>query len=351
MCLAGSDEAGRKFVDSSYQNIEKMKLGPELVSTHDEIRAKLPQDVEVGRFDGRSGYYNKVGGWGEAARSVEVGLKRVKQLGGKVRAGAEVVSFKKDGKKITGVVLQTGEVVPADLVVVAAGAWSPALMASPAVAARFPQIVATGQVVAMVQLTPEEMKAQSKCPVIFNLDNGFYVFPPTADGIVKLAIHAGGYTNHISDSYNGDKVSVPRTKLSADSERGVLPVEAVKALRDHLSTHYPALARKPFVDVRMCWYCDTVTGDWLIDYHPDYDNLFLATGGSGHAFKFAPNIGREVLAILERRGDPAFTDRFSFSPSVPSGADVRNGPRKEIDLNSLAQAADLTPNGRQAGRL
>lgn len=351
MCLSGSDAGGRKFVDTSYENIKNMNLGPEKVDTHDEIRSKLPSDVEVGRFDNRSGYYNKVGGWGEAARSVEVGLKRIKSLGGKVRGGAEVVSFKKQGKKITGVVLQTGEVVPADLVVVAAGAWSPALMSSPAVAARFPPVVATGQVVAMVQLTPEEVKAQSKCPVIFNLDNGFYVFPPTADGIVKLAIHAGGYTNHVSESYNGSKVSLPRTKLSPDTELGVLPVEAVQALRAHLATHYPALARKPFADVRMCWYCDTVTGDWLIDYHPDYDNLFLATGGSGHAYKFACVIGREVLAILERRGNPVFTDRFSFAPSAPSGADVRNGPRMEIDLNKLAKPADLVPNGRQAARL
>jgi hypothetical protein len=28
-------------------------------------------------------------------------------------------------------------------------------------------------------------------------------------------------------------------------------------------------------------YCDTHTGDWLIDYHPDLDNLVVATGDSG----------------------------------------------------------------------
>lgn len=30
-------------------------------------------------------------------------------------------------------------------------------------------------------------------------------------------------------------------------------------------------------------YCDTVTGDWLIDYHPDFDNLVVATGDSGQS--------------------------------------------------------------------
>jgi hypothetical protein len=28
-------------------------------------------------------------------------------------------------------------------------------------------------------------------------------------------------------------------------------------------------------------YCDTVSGDWLIDYHPDYENLIIASGDSG----------------------------------------------------------------------
>lgn len=348
MCLAGADERGTKYVAESFNNCKNMNLGPIEVKSAEEIKRIFPKEVATGAFEGRVGYMNTIGGWAEAGRSIEVGLRRVTQLGGRVWGGAEVASLKKSGRDVTGVVLKDGTEIPADLVVVAAGAWSPALLQSPAINARIPPVVATGQVVAMIQLTPEEYAAQSKCPVVFNLDSGFYVFPPTKDGIVKLAIHAAGWTSSTSPSAKGDKISTPRTKLSADIDKGVLPAESVKALRTHLATHYPELAKKPFVDLRMCWYCDTVTGDWLVDYHPDYSNLFVATGGSGHAFKFAPNIGREVLAIIERRGNPKFTDRFSFAPTVAHGADVRNGVRKEIDLAELAKPADLLPFGREA---
>lgn len=352
VCLSGSDAAGRAFVDASYANCDAMGLGPKPVRTPDEVKACWPAGLETGAFRDRAGYHNVVGGWGEAARAVEVGLKRVSALGGTVRGGAEVVGINRSGRTITGVTLASGEVVPADLVVVAAGAWTPALLQKPGIGIRMPDapVVATGQVVAMVKLEGEELALHRKAPVVFNLDNGFYVFPPTAEGIVKMAIHGAGYTFSTAPGTHGP-VSVPRTKLTPGAESGALPLEAVRMMRKHLQEHYPRLARKPFVDTRMCWYCDTKTGDWLIDYHPDFDNLVLATGGSGHAFKFAPNIGREVKAIIERNATPEFCQRFAFTPGTDKGADVRNGTRKEIVVAELAQPQDLLPAGARSANL
>jgi len=351
MCLADDGSAGRQYVDESMNNCLSMNLAIDKVSTPEEIKAVFPAGLQTGDFVGRHGYSNKIGGWGEAQRAIELGLARVAAKGGVIRGGAEVVSLQKAGKKVTGVVLKSGEVVSADLVLVAAGAWTPTLLASPAINARMPPVVATGQVVCMMQLTPDEYKLQSQCPVVFNLDTGFYIFPPTADGIVKMAIHDKGWTHSAAPSAVGSAVSVPRTKLSA-SNGGAVPAEAVRIIRAYLKEHYPALARKPFVDTRLCWYCDTVSGDWLIDYHPDYDNLVLATGGSGHAFKFAPNIGREVLKIIERAPNNPFADRFSFAPTDPHGADLRNGTRREIVERDLCTPADLLPvPGRAAARL
>lgn len=33
-------------------------------------------------------------------------------------------------------------------------------------------------------------------------------------------------------------------------------------------------------------YSDRESGDFLFDYHPRYPSLFVAAGGSGHAFSF-----------------------------------------------------------------
>ena len=40
-------------------------------------------------------------------------------------------------------------------------------------------------------------------------------------------------------------------------------------------------------------------GDFIVSYHPKYEGLFLATGGSGHAYKFFPVIGDKVVDALE----------------------------------------------------
>ena len=174
------------------------------------------------------------------------------------------------------------------------------------------------QSIGTVQLAKDEIKRYANVPVVdrfrvklyrrlilkvLNLDNGFYCFPPNPSGLVKFAIHHAGYLNPVQSpfsphpSHEGvEAVSVPRTKLTAGGEDGAIPREMVRALRMGLQEFYPELAKKPFAGTRMCWsvapsylpagrschrYCDTASGDWLIDYHPDCDNLFLATGGSG----------------------------------------------------------------------
>jgi monomeric sarcosine oxidase len=51
------------------------------------------------------------------------------------------------------------------------------------------------------------------------------------------------------------------------------------------------------VDGKVCLYTMTPDEHFLIDFHPDHPNVVMATGFSGHGFKFAPAIG-EILADL-----------------------------------------------------
>ncbi|OCF32932.1 sarcosine oxidase [Kwoniella heveanensis BCC8398] len=359
--LSTSDEKdGLAFVDAAYKNCRDYGLDAQLVDGPNAIKSRYPSSVPTGSFGGRQGYFNPIGGWAEAGRAVDVGLKMVRQLGGTIRAGAEVTGLVKEGKEIKGVVLKSGEEVKSDLVVVAAGAWTPSLFASPGVASRFPDVIATGQSVGTIQLTPEEVETYSKIPVVFNLDDGWYCFPPNPDGLVKMAIHGAGVINP-QPSTNG--VSVPRTKLTPGAEDGAIPLEMLKRLRKGMAEVYPELAKKDFVTTRLCWYCDTVTGDWLIDYHPDYTNLVLATGGSGHAFKFAPVIGREILRVVERDPNPSYGERWAFyfdekvvaaegkeaagdvsregGETSKAGADVRAGMRKVLREEDLLKPQDL----------
>lgn len=84
---------------------------------------------------------------------------------------------------------------------------------------------------------------------IFNLDNGFYIFPPNPDGLIKVATHAAGYTNPVGPS----SASVPRTKLTPGAEDGMIPKEMLARLRAGLGEHLPEFKNRDFVSTRLCW--------------------------------------------------------------------------------------------------
>lgn len=52
---------------------------------------------------------------------------------------------------------------------------------------------------------------------------------------------------------------------------------------------------------KTCFYSKTPDEDFIIDSHPDYDNIIIAAGFSGHGFKFGSVIG-EILSQLVVKG-------------------------------------------------
>jgi sarcosine oxidase len=72
-------------------------------------------------------------------------------------------------------------------------------------------------------------------------------------------------------------------------------------LREFIRTHLPA-ADGPRRDASVCLYTLTPDRHFVIDLHPDYKTVALATGFSGHGFKFAPVVG-ELLADLVETGE------------------------------------------------
>ncbi len=180
-----------------------------------------------------------------------------------------MISLVEEEGAVKGVKLASGEEVRADLVVVATGAWTPALFAQEGMDG-LPSVVATGQSVAWIQLSEEERQDYKDIPVMINMDTGFYVFPPNGDGMVKLAIHGAGYLNTSNpenvasrnDTISQQKgVSTPRTKLTPGAEDGAIPREMVEDLRHNISLVYPELAAKDFSGTRLCWYEERVSSD------------------------------------------------------------------------------------------
>ena len=84
-----------------------------------------------------------------------------------------------------------------------------------------------------------------------------------------------------------------------DVDERIVTAEAVQTAREFLARRVPALKDAPVLESRVCQYANTWNGDFLIDRHPDFDNVWLVGGGSGHGFKHGPAVGEYVTAMIE----------------------------------------------------
>jgi monomeric sarcosine oxidase len=100
-------------------------------------------------------------------------------------------------------------------------------------------------------------------------------------------------------------------KFDADSGMRTVAQTSIDTLRAYLRQHIPALENAPVLETRVCQYENTWNGDFLVDRHPDFENVWIAGGGSGHGFKHGPALG-EYLTQRILHDAPA-EQRFSFS--------------------------------------
>ena len=102
------------------------------------------------------------------------------------------------------------------------------------------------------------------------------------------------------------KVGLDRHGPPFDPDRDdrVLDSASVETARAWLGARMPALADAPVIESRVCQYENTATGDFLIDRHPEFENVWIAGGGSGHGFKHAPVVGEHVAALVEGKTHP-----------------------------------------------
>ncbi len=86
--------------------------------------------------------------------------------------------------------------------------------------------------------------------------------------------------------------------VDPDTQSRLVPPETVEKARKYLAERFPALSDAPVVQAEVCQYENTANGDYLIDRHPDRDNVWLLGGGSGHGYKHGPVIGEYVAEAL-----------------------------------------------------
>jgi sarcosine oxidase len=119
---------------------------------------------------------------------------------------------------------------------------------------------------------------QSALPTWLYLKDEFYGMPDLENRGFKVA-----------DDHHG-------VTADPDTQSRVATNEAVQSAREFVAHRFPALKNAPVIETRVCQYENTSNGDFLIDRHPDFENVWLVGGGSGHGFKHGPSLGQYVAA-------------------------------------------------------
>jgi len=243
------------------------------------------------------GFLDLEAGYAESGRVVAALIQRAKSLGVELRENAKFRELDEAGDRAKGILLENGEEIAADTVVMAVGAWTP--YALPFTRNFFR---ASGQPVFHLKPEKPELFTPERFP-IFGADistTGYYGFPLNRDGVVKIANHGCG------------------REMSPDSPERAVTKEEENKMRQFLSDSFPGLADAPIAFTRICLYCDTHDGNFWIAPDPERPQLIIAAGDCGHGFKFAPVLGEIIADAVEAKSNPLL-EKFRWRPEVKAG--------------------------------
>jgi len=111
----------------------------------------------------------------------------------------------------------------------------------------------------------------------------------------------------------GFKAALDRHGEAVDPETQsrLVTEEEVNEVRQYVAHRFPALKDALIAETRVCQYENTSNGDFLVDRHPDIENVWFAGGGSGHGFKHGPALGE--YAADQILGEGIAEPRFSLA--------------------------------------
>lgn len=205
---------------------------------------------------------------------VQTQIDEAVRHGAEIQSGERVLSWSSNGKSVF-VKTDRGEYSAGSLVVTA-GAWSGAALRELGL-----PLQVRRKFVGWYPVREGHAGSLQAMPTYFyELPHGtFYGFPSLDGQTAKVAEHSGG-------ELVNDPAQVHRAQEATDLPR----------LSGFISSHLPDLQTEP-AKHSVCLYTLTPDQHFVIDLHPQWENVSIAAGFSGHGFKFAPVVG-EALADL-----------------------------------------------------
>jgi glycine/D-amino acid oxidase-like deaminating enzyme len=263
------------FEYESYHLLRKRGHIPERL-TEETISRRFPA-WKLGAFV--DGFFHAQGGYVESGRVVAALVQDARTKGVVLYPDHMVAALIEENHHVKGVRTRSGELFYGEHVVVTSGAWTSLIVQELA-----PILKITGHPVFHLKPADPDLFTPPHFAT-FTADiahTGWYGFPlHPREQVVKIGNHGVGQVLH------------------PEHDKRVVTDNDIEQLRAFLAATFPALSDAPLVATRCCLYVDTPDGDFWIDHHPHNAGLTVATGDSGHGFKFAPVLGGLIADAIE----------------------------------------------------
>src|SRR5437773_2991918 len=248
------------------------------------LEKKYPQialeEIQKGIFEPHSGVLM-------ARRAVAAVVEDAVRLGVEYRCTQ--VSNPREARKVEHITTSQGERIVAGQFVFACGAWLGKIFPDVLGARIFP----SRQEVFFFGIPAGETRfAPPSLPTWLFQEDLVYGMPDIESRGLKIAFDE-----------NGERVD-------PDTQSTIVSPEMTKAVREYVARVFPALGDAPIVETRVCQYENTSSGDFLIDRHPEMENVWFAGGGTGPGFKHGPAVGNYLAGQLLDGAKPE--PRFSL---------------------------------------
>lgn len=269
---------------------------------HDEISGEeaMKRFPQLTGAEGARAYFEPSGGYVYPERCIAAQLTLALAAGGKIlRRRVSSVSQQSDCVRIEA----GGEVVEAQRVVVAAGAWTAALMGAP-----FDRLLTVSRQVLHWFPVADEAYAPGRFPTLIwmhgeTTEDYFYAFP---------SIGGQGQLKAASEQYGA--ATTPDTV-----DREVAPGEAASLYRKSLADRLSQVGRQA-VRSAACLYTVTPDSGFIIDQHPAMDRVSVISACSGHGFKHSAGIGEIMARRLCGDVSARFPDAVHLARFARAGA-------------------------------
>jgi glycine/D-amino acid oxidase-like deaminating enzyme len=198
-----------------------------------------------------------------------------------VRGGVEYrvaqIAEPRGAGELNAVIASSGERIEAEAFVFACGAWLgkvfPEILGS--------RIFPSRQEVFFFGVPPGDARfASPALPTWLFQEDEIYGMPDLESRGLKIALDRHG------------------ERVDPDTQSRLASAEGAEEARRFVAQRFPGMRGAPIVETRVCQYENTWNGDFLIDRHPQIENVWLVGGGSGHGFKHGPAVGEYVAGRI-----------------------------------------------------